>query len=375
MQNSRLKKELLGQHKEVSAKELELYRQGKLSAQKAREVELKLSANEFSSMAADGLNTYGEGVSVSDLANSYKTKSYAKWYYGALLISVVCAALLFWPDSAENENHSVAQTIEKHSIQQPRTIETPSITDQTKEVKQSEPTPKTTEINDSQPTLPGEKSTPTVSLNQSEESNLPTLFSAEIEREIFKPEPMETKTFSALSTEDVPKPSTKTVLLRHYKNYKLVDQGFGLDEAQLVPILNGTPAFSEVIYQRPEYPEWMSADSIYKLTVNKCIDLIISEKYTDAQLKLERLLELEPSDLTAMFYLGYSLYLKEDYESAITYFNMTETHVIQTFDHDARFMEIKCLMALNRISEAQKEVDYLVKSESFYAEKAKELVN
>ncbi len=205
-------------------------------------------------------------------------------------------------------------------------------------------------------------------------AELPVLFSTEMEREIFKPSAIETKKANLSSDGMIAKPASKTVNLRHYKNYKLVDQGFGIDQSLLAPILDGTPAFSEIAYQRPECPEWYSADSIYQLTINKSIDHIINESYANAQFQLEKLVELEPTDVTATFYLGYVHYLKGNHEKAISFFNKTETHIIQTFDQDARFMEIKCLLALDRRVDAQKEVDFLVNTNSFYAEKAKELM-
>ena len=75
MQNSELKNELLGAHKEVSAKELKDYLNGNLSNSRSRAVEAKLNSSDFSSDAADGIKTYGTVASATAVSHSYASST------------------------------------------------------------------------------------------------------------------------------------------------------------------------------------------------------------------------------------------------------------------------------------------------------------
>jgi len=370
MQNSRLKKEILGPHKEVSAKELELYNQGKLSGDRAREVEMKLHSNAFSAEAAEGFSTYGKGIPVSELSKKYASKNYNGYYFGALVLVLAIGTWFYWPaSSGSNQPESFISSAEDEVSEE--AINSELITETEKSHPSSEERGRKIE---SKSTANKTKSSLEI-LKESDEETVPLLFSTVIEKEIFKPQTLDRKTLDLTPDEEVPEAASQKIRLRHYRNYKFVDQGIGIDQSLLAPILDGTPAFSERVYVHPEYPEWMSADSVYQLTINKIIDYIIDEDFSAAQTKLKRLIENQPDDLTATFYMGYVLYLKANYEEAIAYFNKTETHIIQTFDHDARFLEIKCLLELGKDDEAKKEALFLKNSESFYAEKAMELVD
>ena len=104
MQNSNLKKELLGQHNEVSAAEMDAYLKGTLSDRQAREVEMKIHSNEFSSVAAEGFSTYGAAGNVADAGAQWKSKGSNNlvWYSlsGIALITLLSVLLI---SSSESE--------------------------------------------------------------------------------------------------------------------------------------------------------------------------------------------------------------------------------------------------------------------------------
>ncbi len=372
MQNSELKNEILGQHKEVSAAELKRYASEKLSPSEARAIEDKIHSNDFSSDAVDGLKTYGSAASMALINKKYSTASPYKqlpYALSAVLVIIVGVwAFSYINTTSDNQgNQPIVETEispltpEVNSDIEPREVLIK--TNQEKEVltektSTTSKTPESTEASD-----------------KGGEEHTPLLFSTEIENEIFKLSPIESKAGKLFKNSEKAKLKTKSARLRHYKNYKLVDQGIGIDQSLLLPILEGTPAFKETIVINPKYPDWVPADSIYKCSMNEGIDWLIDKDYNQARMRFKRLLENTPEDLTAAFYLGYTYYLDEKYEQALVYLHMAQIHLIQTYDHDARFLEIKCYLNLGRDEDAKKEAEYLKNADSFYADRALELVD
>ncbi|MFK7755402.1 MAG: tetratricopeptide repeat protein [Flavobacteriales bacterium] len=375
MQNSELKKQLLGPHKEVSAKELENYLSGKLLASEARAVEEKLHSNEFSNVAAEGFETYGNTASISEVGKQWSTPNYTWLILTTLGALVILAAGGIWysssqsnPVSDTNSNELVVQTTVDPE-EQLDIKETPVETN-TEKIVEPSPTVETIKIN-------AEEKSPEASednKNKAPEEE-PVLFYTGIEDEVFKLKPLSIKKGELTLMEQKTKLKTQKARLRHYKNFKLVDQGIGIDQSLLKPILNGTEPFKETIEINPKYPEWMPADSVYRASVNEAIDWILEEDYSSAKMRFKRLLENTPEDLTATFYMGYTLFLDEDYKQAIYYLGKAQAHMIQTFDQDARFIEIKCLLQTGREEEALKQAKYLKDIDSFYAGRAMELVD
>lgn len=365
MQNSELKKEILGQHKEVSAKELERYLNGSLSDSEARSVEVRMNSSNFSSEAADGFKAYGNTSSITELNSSWKTTNYSKLIWiTASAVAIVFISLYSF--------QSIEKTAQNNPVETKNNAEIALIeNNESMSIILPEENSQLENIEKPKDEKPPEQTSPTP--NNTSEA-VPLLFSTDIEQEIFSIKPIETREGNLYLDEESKTLKTRSARLRHYKNYKLVDQGIGIDQSLLQPVLEGTPASIERIVVNPKYPEWMPADSIYKASINEAIDWIIEKDYKQAKMRFDRLISNTPEDLTATFYMGYTLYLKGEFEEAIHYLNKTQTHIIQTYDQDSRFIEVKCLLELGKSHEALKEALYLKKSNSFYADKAMELV-
>ncbi len=373
MQNSEMKKEILGQHREISAKELENYLNGKLSASEARAVEMKMHSNDFSSDATDGFETYGKSIAISEIGKPWKVTNYS-WIAWTILSAVAVVIIGMWAlqpsiiDPIKTSTSSI-ETPTKTEIKS-KTITYPKTETNTglKEPANTGPSEPISDKNEKTSESTEPKYTGDI-------KGIPVLFSGEIEREIFNIQPLETKAGQIQIDSETKELKTQSARLRHYRNYKLVDQGIGINESLLQPIINGSPAFMETIVVNPKYPAWMPADSVYKASLDEAIDWIIDEDYKQAKMRLTRLVENTTEDLTASFYLGYTLFLKNEFENALVYLNRAQAHLLQTYDQDARFIEIKCLLELGRLEEAKSEAIYLKESKSLYGERAMELVD
>lgn len=371
MQNSELKKEILGSHKEVSAKELKDYLDGNLNNSQARSVETKLNSSDFSSEAIDGIKTYGSTSSVEVISKKYIHNT-INLRILLTLSSISIVILSVWgfmhfsnEEGVSNRSELAETKVEEFSITPYIEEEKNSSIDENHAIEEN----KMRETSRLEKTPKDSKTKP----NSTTEST-PILFSVEIENEIFTLDPLEKKKGKLFQKSEKASLKIQSARLRHYRNYKLVDQGIGIDESLLMPVLKGTPALKETIVINPRYPKWVPADSIYRASINEGIDWLINKDYSKAKMRFKRLLENTPEDLSASFYLGYTYYLDEKYDQALTYLQMAQIHVIQTFDHDARFLEIKCYLNLGRDEDALEEALYLKNAESFYAEKAMELV-
>ncbi len=372
MQNSELKRELLGPHREVSASELENYLSGKLSASEARAVEEKLHSNEFSSSAAEGFSTYGSTSTISEIGKQWSTPNHT-WMAWSVFSALLLLTIGFWWIGKGTTEVSTAKKETNDNI-------SPT----TELIEDNQKTNKTEKVAD----IPFEKSREEITEPNSKKivaetgqikedlvvEDEPVLFYKGMEAEVFKLKPLLMKTGDLNLAEQSLNLKNQKARLRHYKNYKLVDQGIGIDQSLLKPLLTGTEPFKETIEINPKYPEWMPADSVYKASLNEAIDWLIEENYSSAIMRFRRLVQNTPEDLTANFYLGYTLFLNDDYDKAITYLKKAQNHIIQTFDQDARFIELKCLIQLGRNDEALEKALFLKKSKSFYADRAMELV-
>lgn len=371
MQNSELKNELLGAHKEVSAKELKDYLDGNLSNYKARAVEAKLNSSDFSSDAADGIKTYGTVASATAISHKYafstlNTPLLLAFSSVSIAIIGVWAFMHFSNEDGISTKNDLAETTQE------QTILTPTAEDKKASYVEEELNEKQEKIGKNLQII-NTPETPEANKLSAQESD-PILFSIKTEHEIFTLNPLEKKKGKLFQILEKATLKTQSARIRHYRNYKLVDQGIGIDQSLLRPIIEGTPAFKETIVINPKYPDWVPADSIYRVSINEGIDWLISKDYAKAKMRFKRLLENTPKDLSSSFYLGYTYYLDGNHEQALTYLQMAQIHVIQTFDHDARFLEIKCYLNLGRDEDALKEALYLKNADSFYAEKAMELV-
>ena len=371
MQNSELKNELLGAHKEVSAKELKDYLNGNLSNSRSRAVEAKLNSSDFSSDAADGIKTYGTVASATAVSHSYASSTLnvpLLLIFSSLSIAIVgvWAFMCFSTEDGISTGNDLPKA-------------TPELTELTPPAEDKKAHFLEEELNEKQKKT--EKNLQNINTPEAPEANkinaqesAPVLFSLETENEIFTLNPLEKKKGKLFQISEKATLKTQSARIRHYRNYKLVDQGIGIGESLLHPVLKGTPAFKETIIINPKYPDWVPADSIYRISINEGLDWVISKDYAKAKMRFKRLLENTSKDLSSSFYLGYTYYLDGKYEQALTYLQMAQIHVIQTFDHDARFLEIKCYLNLGRDEDALKEALYLKNADSFYAEKAMELV-
>ncbi len=368
MQNSNLKKEILGQPKEATAAELNAYLNGELSPSEAWSVEDKMHSSDFTSEAVEGIKTYGDTALITELKQKYSAQN-SWWNLNSLLllssaIIGVCAFVYFYSGTPESENSAEKQVALPVS-QQEETFQTELHNGESKITQNTEAiTGNKIELNE----------VPEASQVNSDKDleDMPILFSSELQKEISNVNVLSPKSGNVRKVEEKIALKTKAARLRHYRNFKLVDQG--IDQSLLEPLIQGTPAFSEKRIINPKHPDWVPADSVYRASMNEAIDWLIDEKYTLASQRLKRLFENNSEDLTATFYLGYSYYLDAEFEKAISMFKKTQMHELQTFDHDSRYLQLLSHLELGQTNEAEAVAEYLNQAGSVYAERAVELV-
>jgi len=369
MLNSEQKKDILEQPKAITPQELDLYLSGKLSPSEARAIEHKLHSSGFESDAHDGFNTYAKDVGAVQISQEYGKPANTGWMWvGAFAVIGLLGFGIVYLNSDADTSTAKQNTVK---LSKPADGVNKTLTHTDSKPLENQTTPAEEEVIIAHTETAPETDESLLIADQITDQQA---FSPEVEKEIMVLNPIDNKKPKLYYESSAAELATPAGRIRHYKNYKLVDQGIGIDQSLLEPVLQGTPAFAERIVVNPKYPEWVPADSVYKASINEAIDWIIEDDLTLAKMRFKRLVENNPDDLTACFYLGYVLFLKEDYKDALHYLNQAQRHLIQTYDHDSRFIEIKCQLALGEDDKAKKEAEYLKNAESFYAERAMALV-
>ena len=171
----------------------------------------------------------------------------------------------------------------------------------------------------------------------------------------------------------------KYYALRYVNDLLVIDYSDSFPETkQLRPVLTGTPASFEKSLDRSleqhddNLYENVKYDYIKSVTI--AIEDYSQKRYQQAQQHFKLMLNKFPKDQNALFYAGLSAFEKGNIKQA----NNCFVHLLEMdkplFAQEADFYLAQCYLKSNDVQQAKQLLNKIVHSNSFYKDKAKELL-
>lgn len=162
--------------------------------------------------------------------------------------------------------------------------------------------------------------------------------------------------------------------IRFVEGYMLSDHDYNFPKNIDVPLLGGLPA--EYENKKSENNEASVASHVvnYKRNVDQAIKSYGAGDWIGTVMKFDVLIEKFPNDVNLNFYLGMSHYHLGDYERALYYLGKSVTLENSLFDQEQDFYIAMSYFKNGERNLAAEYLDVIAHSNSFYSQRAKDLL-
>lgn len=162
--------------------------------------------------------------------------------------------------------------------------------------------------------------------------------------------------------------------IRFVEGYMLSDHDYNMPKNIDVPLLGGLPAEYENKKSKQNEPEVVSHVVNYKRNVDQAIKDYAAGDWIGAVTKFDVLIEKFPNDVNLNFYLGMSHYHMGEYESALYHLGKSVTLENSLFDQEQDFYIAMSYLKNGEENLAAEYLDVIAHSNSFYSQRAKDLL-
>jgi TolA-binding protein len=356
-----------------NAKELRLFREGKLSASRMKEITAMAKSDPFLAEAIEGyaavpgafeaLPAFSSVVGTTGIFSAVAASS--PWWHlngwiigvavgGTMATAVVLVTkedpktVVIQATPASSTSPSLGAEDQTTNSTSPATLENAALSNNTASYTDA-----------SQTTQAVQNSTHNDSINKIQpHTNVTTFTNSNGE------------TIIAHAPKVIPPKDIKAVQIAHILNYKIADYT-DLRYDNWPANDNGSlPANLENRFQQSVEKELIFIGIPYLEYVTGCLEAYDAKNFGEAMRQFKIILNQFPDDVNGLFYTAMSNYYAGNYEAAITYFQKVNRNPIRSFREEANFYEAKSLKALGRIDEAKVMFQKIVDIQGFYADQA-----
>jgi tetratricopeptide (TPR) repeat protein len=162
--------------------------------------------------------------------------------------------------------------------------------------------------------------------------------------------------------------------IRFVEGYMLSDHDYNFSKNIDVPLLGGLPAEYENKKSKENEAEVASHVFSYKRNVDQAIKIYASGDWIGSVTKLEGLIDKFPNDVNLNFYLGMSHYHLGEYQKALVCLGKAVSLENSLFDQEQDFYIAMSYLNSGKEGLAMEYLDVIAHSNSFYSQRAKELL-
>ena len=356
-----------------NAKELRLFREGKLSASRMKEITAMAKSDPFLAEAIEGyvavpgafeaLPAFSSVVGTTGIFSAVAASS-PWWHLNGWIIGVAVGG-------------TMATTIVLVTKEDPQTVviqATPTTATSPSQGAESQPINSTSNAAAENVALPN-NTTSYVEANQNIQAAPHSTHNDSINK-IHPHNNVTTftnsngETVKAHAPKVIPPKDIKAVQITHILNYKIADYT-DLRYDNWPSNDNGSlPANLENHFQQSVEKELIFIGIPYLDYLTGCLEAYEAKNFGEAMRQFKIILNQFPDDVNGLFYLGMSNYYAGNYEAAITYFQKVNRNPIRSFREEANFYEAKSLKAIDRIDEAKVLFQKIIGNQGFYTEQA-----